>query len=264
MNTYTQKLQQLMTLGKDKLLHRDESIDYASMGINEEDTNALIDMALDEELYYDDDPILSFAPHHAINALLTLRSKKGFGPVVDLLLSYDILEDDYLQSLIIQYIKVLENESFEDLKRVFCSKYFESRDKITLLDGLSGLARKNDLHHKEITQLALQTLEHENNAEINAFIVMVLADSSGAQNIDAIRRIFKTRDVDCALMGDLEDIEIRLGLRKERETPQRNYFLDSMFNDFNQHSSVKSEPKIGRNDPCPCGSGKKYKKCCMT
>ena len=22
-------------------------------------------------------------------------------------------------------------------------------------------------------------------------------------------------------------------------------------------------PKIGRNDPCPCGSGKKYKKCCI-
>jgi hypothetical protein len=24
----------------------------------------------------------------------------------------------------------------------------------------------------------------------------------------------------------------------------------------------RSEPKIGRNEPCPCGSGKKYKKCC--
>jgi len=22
------------------------------------------------------------------------------------------------------------------------------------------------------------------------------------------------------------------------------------------------QPKVGRNDPCPCGSGKKYKKCC--
>jgi SEC-C motif len=22
-------------------------------------------------------------------------------------------------------------------------------------------------------------------------------------------------------------------------------------------------PKIGRNDPCPCGSGKKFKKCCI-
>lgn len=25
---------------------------------------------------------------------------------------------------------------------------------------------------------------------------------------------------------------------------------------------VRSAPKVGRNDPCPCGSGKKYKKCC--
>lgn len=24
----------------------------------------------------------------------------------------------------------------------------------------------------------------------------------------------------------------------------------------------RATPKIGRNDPCPCGSGKKYKKCC--
>ena len=31
-------------------------------------------------------------------------------------------------------------------------------------------------------------------------------------------------------------------------------------------SSVQRKPavskKVGRNDPCPCGSGKKYKKCC--
>ena len=26
---------------------------------------------------------------------------------------------------------------------------------------------------------------------------------------------------------------------------------------------VREAPKIGRNDPCPCGSGKKYKRCCM-
>ncbi len=25
---------------------------------------------------------------------------------------------------------------------------------------------------------------------------------------------------------------------------------------------IRSTPKIGRNEPCPCGSGKKYKKCC--
>ena len=26
--------------------------------------------------------------------------------------------------------------------------------------------------------------------------------------------------------------------------------------------TIVKGPKIGRNDPCPCGSGKKYKKCC--
>ncbi len=26
---------------------------------------------------------------------------------------------------------------------------------------------------------------------------------------------------------------------------------------------VHDEPPVGRNDPCPCGSGKKYKKCCL-
>lgn len=25
---------------------------------------------------------------------------------------------------------------------------------------------------------------------------------------------------------------------------------------------VRTQPKVGRNDPCPCGSGRKYKKCC--
>lgn len=26
---------------------------------------------------------------------------------------------------------------------------------------------------------------------------------------------------------------------------------------------VRAGPKVGRNDPCPCGSGKKHKKCCL-
>jgi len=25
---------------------------------------------------------------------------------------------------------------------------------------------------------------------------------------------------------------------------------------------IRTGPKVGRNDPCPCGSGKKYKHCC--
>jgi preprotein translocase subunit SecA len=28
-------------------------------------------------------------------------------------------------------------------------------------------------------------------------------------------------------------------------------------------ATVRAQPRVGRNDPCPCGSGKKYKKCHM-
>lgn len=31
----------------------------------------------------------------------------------------------------------------------------------------------------------------------------------------------------------------------------------------NRKPSVREYKKIGRNDPCPCGSGKKFKNCCM-
>jgi SEC-C motif-containing protein len=39
----------------------------------------------------------------------------------------------------------------------------------------------------------------------------------------------------------------------------RWYFSDAkMVN----NPQTRESPKVGRNDPCPCGSGKKYKKCC--
>ena len=36
----------------------------------------------------------------------------------------------------------------------------------------------------------------------------------------------------------------------------------SILKDFNRSRIVVKEKEPGRNDPCPCGSGKKYKKCC--
>jgi len=32
---------------------------------------------------------------------------------------------------------------------------------------------------------------------------------------------------------------------------------------YSHEPYIRAEPKTGRNDPCPCGSGKKYKKCCL-
>jgi SEC-C motif len=46
-------------------------------------------------------------------------------------------------------------------------------------------------------------------------------------------------------------------------------YVGALTEAFADASSTKPKPfvspttKIGRNDPCPCGSGKKYKKCCQ-
>lgn len=42
-------------------------------------------------------------------------------------------------------------------------------------------------------------------------------------------------------------------------------YLESFRNDGSMKGETvrKVLPKVGRNDPCPCGSGKKYKKCCV-
>ncbi len=41
----------------------------------------------------------------------------------------------------------------------------------------------------------------------------------------------------------------------------RWYYVDGRVGK-RQETVVRSTPKLGRNDPCSCGSGKKYKKCC--
>ncbi len=38
--------------------------------------------------------------------------------------------------------------------------------------------------------------------------------------------------------------------------------LKELYKEAKKMNTIVKGPKIGRNDPCPCGSGKKYKKCC--
>ena len=38
--------------------------------------------------------------------------------------------------------------------------------------------------------------------------------------------------------------------------------LKKLYKEQKESTTIRKAKKIGRNDPCPCGSGKKYKKCC--
>lgn len=78
-----------------------------------------------------------------------------------------------------------------------------------------------------------------------------------------------------------EDTEVSLAFDKEKlyknmvaakadwlyELPQWKEIyseeeLKKLYKEQKESGTIRKEKKIGRNDPCPCGSGKKYKKCC--
>jgi preprotein translocase subunit SecA len=44
--------------------------------------------------------------------------------------------------------------------------------------------------------------------------------------------------------------------------PQQRQLVENRYQEEGPRQPVRREQKVGRNDPCPCGSGKKYKKCC--
>jgi preprotein translocase subunit SecA len=58
----------------------------------------------------------------------------------------------------------------------------------------------------------------------------------------------------------VDDIEAQFERRKKRELEQAR--MAGATNGNKPQQVVRGAAKVGRNDPCPCGSGKKYKKCC--
>jgi len=75
--------------------------------------------------------------------------------------------------------------------------------------------------------------------------------------------------VDMASMNDPEKIqELEEQWKKtpraalEGKTPAELLGADPTLVPSKVETYHREEPRIGRNDPCPCGSGKKYKKCC--
>ena len=54
----------------------------------------------------------------------------------------------------------------------------------------------------------------------------------------------------------------RVRMEKAPEREQVAKETGTNHDDSLKKEPIKKEKKIGRNDPCPCGSGKKYKNCC--
>ena len=61
--------------------------------------------------------------------------------------------------------------------------------------------------------------------------------------------------------GNAEEIAKGIGMEPAQLLSLRDTFVEHSMRQALLGEAA--ERKIGRNEPCPCGSGKKYKKCCL-
>ncbi|MFV0350213.1 MAG: YchJ family protein [Halodesulfovibrio sp.] len=82
----------------------------------------------------------------------------------------------------------------------------------------------------------------------------ILSTSAGAEG-DSVG------EVEFVARYDLAGVPQQLNeLAEFRKEGDYWYYVDGK---VRGHETVRREtPKVGRNEPCPCGSGKKFKKCC--
>ena len=77
----------------------------------------------------------------------------------------------------------------------------------------------------------------------------------------------KLYNLDPKFFGDVADIKktdalLSKGVKTYRQLAKSGAFDD--LEDFPvEKPFVREVPKVGRNEPCPCGSGKKFKRCCV-
>lgn len=86
------------------------------------------------------------------------------------------------------------------------------------------------------------------DADIEEFLrpIQLWGTEAGWLRIDAMSDADKTRERNAIPQSVRALYEYWLGRRALQSAPAR-----------------RAAPKVGRNDPCPCGSGKKYKHCCL-
>jgi len=84
-------------------------------------------------------------------------------------------------------------------------------------------------------------------------------------NKDVISFLIKA-DILVQNQGVLQEAKIPRGLDRSQMKEERGDMLSQAHSDTQAAEKTKPQPikvekKVGRNDPCPCGSGKKYKNC---
>jgi len=258
---YGDPIRRLLTLGETPLSDPAKWPDYvAEFGLGSGHVGELVRMACDTELHWSDgEGCLIWAPVHAWRALAQLRAAAAVTPLLAYLRVAD--EDDWAEGELPVVFGMIGPAAIAPTAAFLAGRSNPPDAAIAALSGLKEIADRHPECRGDCVGIVTRVLERAPGKDrlVNGYAVSTLLDLHAVESIDAIRAAFRRKVVDLSIAGDEEDVEIDLGLRIARVTPVPYYPA--------LPSGLPAPPvrhdKVGRNDPCPCGSGKKYKKCCL-
>lgn len=137
---------------------------------------------------------------------------------------------------------IKEPETFEPM---FLSREWDGKTVLVVDEWCEGFMRGVDLS-REAWEAGDDTIER-GLASILAFCEAGGWTGHGTEDLPRIE------ERQFAIAPNVRAINAYWLARRQTDDPPQRHPIR-----FRQ-----TEPKVGRNDPCPCGSGKKYKKCCL-
>jgi hypothetical protein len=227
---------------------------------------------------------------YAMCLLAEFREKQAF-PFLLSLLRLTKEESDYIYGDSLgEYLARLLLSTFdhEKIQLLFdiienTELYLEARTTCVMAYGL--LINEGIIASSEgvayLRNLIYDKLPHDDSSEVFTYIVGCAIDCRLLEMIPDVRFLYENHLVDESYHGNFD---YAISFMYVKEDPNPSYIDDTVsemswwacFNEpenypksakdresNNNNEMAPVTPKIGRNDPCPCGSGKKYKKCCL-
>ncbi len=241
-----------------------------------------------------------FSLPHAVWFLYAFRAMESM-PIASYILQLDDETAEYWYGDILTentwplFFVFLEHDA-APLLQILYQPNLEASSKVALLEAMEQLAhhypdRRNEVigWFGNLLQFYIDNSDDENilDTGMTGFIEYSLLNLRATELLPKLRILHETENIDEMMNGDYEEVETEMLSkynRKDKQTLPTIYDLATNEKRFMENVSRSSEvedrrketetmlppsfeeetpmPKVGRNDPCPCGSGKKFKKCC--
>lgn len=174
--------------------------------------------------------------------------------------------------------KLLPSETIREMERVYLLKSVDTHwmDHIDNMEQLkSGIRLRSYGQHDPVVEYRLEgfdmfdeMIENIREDTVKLMLVMPARVFEIQKRQEAIEAARKAAEKQAAaahqvILGNGEQPQqpnaVEAALRREQVAKPTQTSSDGT--DL-ANKTVRKGKKVGRNDPCPCGSGKKYKKCC--